>query len=180
MTATTEQAHADRRLAWSIVLGCAMVTLVLLLLLAPVLRRAVNSWADTQWRHAMDQAHARMRRQAEEAPRSGVADRPDAPVAALPSDAHPIGRVSAWVDRDDYPAYAIRAGDEGRVRVMVTVSPAGSPTGCATVASSGHWSLDNATCAVMLNKGRFDRAAPGRTMARHWTSPSIRWVLPRD
>ena len=52
------------------------------------------------------------------------------------------------------------------------------PLGCAVAETSGHWALDNATCAAMLNKGRFESGPAAAGGRQYWTSPRISWVLP--
>ncbi len=169
---TVEQRRQDVRLAWLIVGVCGAITLVLAILLGATLaRRAVRQ---------MDEGLRQARSDAE---RRGT------PVTTLPAPppppntARPVGDVARWVGTDDYPQTAIRAGDEGRVRVTLAIDADGKPTGCAVAMSSGSSSLDNATCLTMMSRGRFDRATPGGAGSRpgevrRWTSPPVRWVLP--
>ena len=174
-----EQREQDARLAWIIVAGCALLTLVLLVGLYMALRGPVARWAASSWDKQMEDARARERVLAAGAERGTEADTPlDVAVGTPPPDStRPLGDPARWIGPDDYPVYALRNGDEGRVRVTVSVSPAGVPLGCAVRRSSGHWSLDNATCAAMLNHGRFTSARKAK-MRRYWTSPFIRWQLP--
>lgn len=174
----SDRARADTNLAWLLVGAGAVLTLLIGYFLLGFVARQVNGWAAAQYRLAGEQA-AERRRIAKTAEPSDASDEP-LPVAqgpAPPNDARPLGQVTDWVGPGDYPPSAMRAGYEGRVRVTVAVDRAGTPTGCAVRRSSGHWSLDNATCAGMLNRGRFDVALRGPRV-RHWTSPAIRWVLP--
>ena len=183
-----EQARADLRLAWIVVGTGALLTLTLLALAAHFLLGQLEGWAAQRGRDMQTGYEAGRREQerqrraiAEAAEPSAQSDEP-LPVAAGPAPpdtARPIGAPAQWVDADDYPRTALRMGYEGRVRVTVAVDQAGSPTGCEVRLSSGHWSLDNATCAAMLNNGHF-AASPGGPRLRHWTSPAIRWVLPAD
>lgn len=59
---------------------------------------------------------------------------------------------------DDYPLDAWRADEEGRVEYKLTVDPEGSPTSCNIVVSSGSAALDKASCAVVMERAKFDPA----------------------
>lgn len=102
------------------------------------------------------------------------APRSPGPLSVAPGSARPLGDVARWVTAGDYPPAALRAGLEGRARVTLTVSGAGRPIACRVAMSSGHDSLDGATCDAMMLRGRFN--PPGGT--RRWTSPYIRWRIP--
>ena len=184
---TLEQRRRDGRLAWLIVGASATLTVVLIGVALFLLRGTFAEWAARQGRDMRSPPDITRRdgdgpgELGKGAPPSERSDEP-LPIAqgpAPPDDARPIGRAGDWIGTDDYPPTALRMGYEGRVRVTVAVDQAGRPTGCAVRRSSGHWSLDNATCAAMINRGRFDIARDGPRV-RHWTSPVIRWVLPAE
>ena len=164
-----DERRRDGRLAWSIVLGCALLAVALLVTLLLALRDPVARWMEPFLREDMERAHRQARLDA-----SGSAyelpPRPAPPV----DTAKPIGDVAGWFGPDDYPSAAQRAGEEGRVRVTVASDLNGLPTGCSVAVSSGYMLLDNGTCTIMLQKARFDRAPAGRTGVRFWTSPPIR------
>lgn len=93
--------------------------------------------------------------------------------------AKPLNSPGAWFETDDYPPAAVRAGEEGRVRVKVAISSEGMPIGCRVLTSSGYSPLDRVTCDVVMKKGRF-RAAIGRAgepIPAIWESPGIVWRL---
>lgn len=170
---SVEERAGDVRLAWLIVGAGALVTAVIVALVGAMLWRQ----AERQVADGMEQARATAARQ-----REALATIRRAPPP--PDTAAPIGDVGRWVGPDDYPAAAIRAGEEGRVRVTLAIGADGRPTGCSVARSSGSWSLDNGTCLTMMRRGRFGRAGrnevgsrPGEV--RRWTSPLVRWVLPR-
>lgn len=108
----------------------------------------------------------------------------NSPLTVVPANtATPMGNPGDWIGTNDYPRSAIRAGEEGRVRVTLAIGPDGTPSGCSVAASSGSWALDNTTCTILMQRGRFDLARPGGAGSkpgevRRWTSPSVRWVLP--
>lgn len=186
MSVTVEQARKNKRLAWLIVGASGTVTLVLAALLLGWAGRQASRWMAAQqqeFRQGLDEGQRdHVDREKIFAPEPSAQSDVPQPVAAgpaPPNSARPVGSPAAWVGADDYPPSALRNGWEGGVRVTVRVDRAGTPMGCAVRASSGHWSLDNATCAAMLNHGRFD-IAPTGPRERYWTSPVIRWAMPDE
>ena len=166
------RAQADTRLAWIIVGMSALVTLTLAIVAGNWAIRRATVAAHAGWQQGRAEAQGRSR------------DAGETLSTPIPPDtARPIGDVSRWAGPDDYPPAALRAGEEGRVRVTVAIDAAGKPTGCAVAERSGSWSLDNGTCLAMMRNGRFDRARRGEIGARpgevrRWTSPPVRWILP--
>lgn len=90
----------------------------------------------------------------------------------------PIGNPGGWITAEDYPPEAKRSNRQGRVVVALDISPAGAVTACRVETSSGTESLDAKTCAVLLERGRFNPATNkrGRPVAGQITLP-IRWEL---
>lgn len=82
---------------------------------------------------------------------------PTSPAPAVTAPA-PRGRV---LSSEDYPAAALRAGEEGRVGYRLVVSPDGRPTECAITSSSHSASLDAETCRILLRRARFSPARDG-------------------
>lgn len=91
----------------------------------------------------------------------------------------PRGRT--WVTNDDYPAAALRAGQQGVVEFTLDVGTDGCVTACRIDRSSGYPILDTTTCSLMLRRARFNPAADasGKPIAATWSSQS-KWVLPPD
>lgn len=169
---SSDKARADTRLAWIIVGASALVTLTLAILVGGWAFRQAKVAAEASWHQRKAEVEHRQHE---------VMTMPSAPIP--PNTAKPIGNVGDWIGPDDYPLAALRAGEEGRVRVTLAIDAAGKPTGCAVAQRSGSWSLDNGTCLVMMRNGQFDRAEPGQIGARpgevrRWTSPPVRWMLP--
>ena len=175
----SDRARADLRLAWLIVGACACVTLMLVGLAIGWAGGTVMRWAEMQGRQARDARPVFVDPDAAmpEARTDPDTPQPIAEGPPPPNTARPVGSPAQWIGPKDYPPTALRKGYVGRVRVTVAVDRVGNPTGCAVRQSSGHWTLDNATCAAMLNRGQFDAARRGPRV-RHWTSPVIRWALP--
>lgn len=80
---------------------------------------------------------------------------------------------------DDYPAAAIRAEEQGKVGVRLTVSAHGLASACTVTESSGSAILDQTTCLVFERRARF---TPARDTAGETTEGSfataILWQLP--
>jgi periplasmic protein TonB len=104
---------------------------------------------------------------------------PPAPPADLTRAAAARGNVGDWFPRSDYPASALRAGTEGRVSVLLTISPAGRATGCEVVSTSGDSALDAATCRLALRNGRFEpgRGTDGAKVATRLRLPPVVWRI---
>jgi TonB family protein len=83
-----------------------------------------------------------------------------APATAAP--ATPTVPLHRLITNGDYPAAAIRAEEQGTVRVALDVSPQGRVTGCTILASSGSSILDSSTCRILYARARF---APARDAA---------------
>lgn len=71
----------------------------------------------------------------------------------------PISAV--MIDAGDYPAEALRNGEQGSLRVALDVDADGRVTGCAVTQSSGSRSLDDATCPLMMRRAVFRPALDG-------------------
>ncbi len=89
------------------------------------------------------------------------------------------GLVSLF-SQDDYPAEAMRKGEEGTSTVRLDVDAAGRVTGCSVIDTSKSPSLDAATCRVLSERARFTPAKgpDGRAVAEHYTQ-RVRWLLPK-
>jgi TonB family protein len=83
------------------------------------------------------------------------------------------------ITQDDYPPVSIRLGEHGAVGFSVTVSAAGMPTRCDIIASSGFPNLDSQTCALVLQRARFEpaRTASGQAVSATFQQ-KVRWTLP--
>jgi protein TonB len=83
------------------------------------------------------------------------------------------------ITQDDYPPASIRLEEHGAVGFSVTVSAGGLPTRCDIIASSGFANLDSRTCALVLQRARFEpaRTASGQAVSATFQQ-TVRWTLP--
>ena len=86
---------------------------------------------------------------------------------------------TTWFNNDDYPADALRAGQEGRVGFSVQVDAKGAASSCSIAQSSGSPSLDATTCDLIMRKAHFIPAhgPNGAGIASRYEG-YIRWHLP--
>ncbi len=91
----------------------------------------------------------------------------------------PKGDVSQWIRLDDYPRTALRDGHEGTVGFRLAVGSDGKVFGCTITKSSGHSDLDEATCAGMTKRAKFEAAkdSSGNKVAGSYQS-RVSWKLP--
>ncbi|WP_082467545.1 MULTISPECIES: energy transducer TonB [unclassified Sphingomonas] len=85
---------------------------------------------------------------------------------------------ATWLTDDDYPAEALRRGEEGVVKFAIDVDRRGRVAGCR-ILQSGGLTLDEATCRGMVTRLRFKpaRDADGKAAAGVWQR-EMRWRLP--
>lgn len=93
--------------------------------------------------------------------------------------ARPRNDPQRWVTTDDYRSNWIRQEMTGRARFRLEIAADGRVTNCAITASSGHSALDNATCALVSKRARFQpaRGSDGAAVAGSYAS-AIEWRLP--
>lgn len=82
---------------------------------------------------------------------------------------------------EDYPAAAVRNGEQGAVAFSLSVGADGRPTACAVTGSSGSAILDSTTCRLLMMRANFE---PARDSKGRPTSDTvvgrIVWRLPED
>lgn len=101
---------------------------------------------------------------------------PAPPALAPPSPATAKGRGNVFSD-DDYPSASRAAEEEGVARVSYVVGTDGRVTQCEVVQSSGFKRLDDATCAIIQRRYRFNPATrDGQPVPERKTQP-VRWRL---
>lgn len=94
-------------------------------------------------------------------------------------DPAPIGNPAEWFSPDNYPPDAVRAGRSGRVVADLGLDSTGRVASCTISQSSGTTSLDQKTCDLARDLGRFNPATDrkGRPIVGTYRLP-VRWVLP--
>lgn len=95
-----------------------------------------------------------------------------------PGTTPPIQRTGT-ITSDDYPAAAIRAAEQGRTGIMLSVTATGMVSACAIVETSGSAILDAASCTLAYRRFRYApaRDASGNPIAGQVTR-QIEWRLP--
>lgn len=96
-----------------------------------------------------------------------------------PVGARPLGRPGLWVTNSDYPAGAMRRGEQGVTGFRVTVGADGRVRDCVVTRSSGSDELDRATCAKVSMRAKFAPASDsnGNPVAGSYAN-TIRWEIP--
>jgi protein TonB len=96
-----------------------------------------------------------------------------------PIAAKPRGNPGSWVTNNDYRSNWIRRGMSGSASFSLQISAAGKVTGCSIISSTGHEQLDQATCALIQKRAKFDPARDDRGNPTTGTyRNSITWRLP--
>lgn len=80
---------------------------------------------------------------------------------------------------DDYPAEALRKGEQGQVVADLLINASGGVETCSIVSSSGFSDLDQATCALLQRRARFTPAKDGvgHGMYAVFRTPPVTWSL---
>lgn len=108
---------------------------------------------------------------------------PPAPPAPVPSfdpvSAKPRNDPGSWLRERDYKSSWVRREYTGLAGFRLDIAATGKVTGCRITSSTGHAELDDATCALIQQRARFEpaRGSNGEPVAGSYAS-SVRWVLP--
>ena len=104
------------------------------------------------------------------------------PPRFTPKSATPKGSGQGnWVTTNDYPSRALREEREGSTGYRVSVGPDGKVADCQITSSSGHPDLDEATCANIRRRARFNAAMDGEGQPTTGSfSGRVRWQIPKD
>ena len=89
-------------------------------------------------------------------------------------------RLEPIVRNGDYPAEALRNGEEGSVRARLTIGVDGRVKACEIIETSRSRSLDRKTCDLLRERARFAPATDdkGRPTEGSFTT-GINWKLPK-
>ena len=86
--------------------------------------------------------------------------------------------LTSFISVSDYPAEALRKGEQGTVGFRLVVGADGKVSDCAVISSSGSETLDRATCRLMREKARFRPATDASGNPKTDTFESqVRWRL---
>jgi len=109
-------------------------------------------------------------------------DEKQAPAAAPrqsgPPEA-PSSDLRTLFSADDYPADAVRNEEQGTVQAELSVDPQGRVSACRIIRSSGHTTLDQATCQILQRWATFRpaRDAHGTPVPDRVMTPPVVWRL---
>lgn len=103
----------------------------------------------------------------------GMDEAEQAALAALP-----VSNVHGLFRSDDYPMDLLERGVQGSVGFLMIVDAAGALQECRVIETSGTPALDEATCAVIRRRGRFQPAQDhqGKPMAA-LTYQRVNWQI---
>jgi len=102
-----------------------------------------------------------------------------AEAAEIVVPARPRGDPQSLIGGKDYPASALRAGEQGTVRYILEIGADGRVGGCRVTRSSGSSRLDSATCRIMTERGRFTPAVDSQgNPAPSQEAQAVAWSLP--
>lgn len=107
----------------------------------------------------------------------GVDEQALSAIAVPAKAARPVFR---YFSSDDYPAEAMRKGEQGTVGALFWVEANGRVKECKVIESSQRKSLDEQTCNIIVDRARFEPAkdATGKSV-RSPTYTRISWLMPR-
>ncbi len=103
---------------------------------------------------------------------------PPAPTAPTgPTQAASAIGSSTTVSEDDYPPASLRAEEQGRAVITVSINTAGRVDGCSVTTSSGFPKLDDKSCQLASRRFRFKPALQnGQPVASTKVMP-IKWQI---
>ncbi len=113
-------------------------------------------------------------------PKVEIAPPPKAPPPPPPPPpvVRPVAKVNLAMDAEDYPASALRNGEQGTSHMNFTVGTDGRVSGCH--ASGATPSLDQAACAIAERRWRFKPATQDGQPTSTSMSQNVRWTIPKD
>lgn len=100
-------------------------------------------------------------------------------VPAAANCSEPYAEGEYWIRDGDYPAEALRKGEQGATGYRLDVDARGCVTGCTIVHPSGIPALDEATCPLLMRRARFRPAIDvnGAPIASTYSNVNW-WLLP--
>jgi protein TonB len=130
---------------------------------------AILVWTAQQYWPAISRLNANL----QEARGHGGIPSPQGETQPVTSD------VRTVFSADDYPLSAAENGEQGTVQAKLSIDAEGRVSGCSIVRSSGHRSLDDATCSILSRRAVFPpaRDSSGRAVSSTMTTPPVVWRL---
>lgn len=114
-------------------------------------------------------------------PAVGTADPilPEPPPLFDPVSARPRNDAARWITESDYKTSWINREMMGTAGFRLAISASGQVEGCQITRSTGHSALDEATCALLMRRAKFEPAkdTSGQRVAGTYAS-SVRWQIP--
>ena len=157
--------------------GLAIIALcaVLVLAIAFLLALKVEHWVDRasdgfpSWQRQLDRPSKVV-----SASRPRTIPLRDPAKANMPA----VGNPGLAFSQDNYPAEALRRGEEGRVVTMLLIDATGAVASCSVTKSSGSRLLDETTCRIARGRVRYEpaRDAAGNAIASRTVLP-VRWAI---
>jgi TonB family protein len=98
---------------------------------------------------------------------------------SYPQAPQPVSRMALQISKEDYPASALAAGEQGTSMFTLDIDDAGNVQGCSITTSSGSVVLDQQACVISARwKFQPARDINGKpTLGR--TKHSLAWRLPK-
>ena len=101
--------------------------------------------------------------------------------AALPeAERGPRVTLNSYFSTNDYPSAALRDHEQGTVRFWLGISAEGRVSDCHIIQSSGSRALDETTCRILRERGRYRpaRNMRGQPIASFDGDYAVTWRLP--
>lgn len=90
------------------------------------------------------------------------------------------GSKTSWITNDDYPASALRAGEQGTVVMDLVIDATGRVAKCNVTTSSGSAALDAGSCALLQRRARYKPATDSSgALVADVDQVTFHWLLPR-
>ncbi len=112
-------------------------------------------------------------------PSPGPVATPAPTPAFAPVSARPANDMRRWITSEDYSRSDLVRNREGTARYRLVVGSDGRVGACEITASTGHTTLDNATCRLIERRARFEAAtnSSGERVVGTY-SGSVTWQIP--
>ena len=83
---------------------------------------------------------------------------PPGPWVKIAKAPEPLVSLHLYFTPADYPAAALETRQQGKVGMVLQISPQGRVVGCSVTQSSGHALLDAVSCRVLVLRSRWSPA----------------------